>query len=487
MTTIKLRADVPATATPAESDRRRWVMLVVLVAGQFMALLDVTIVNVAMPTIAADLHASGAALQLVASGYTITYAMLLITGARLGSLRGTRGVFLAGVATFTVASLACGLATSTGALIGARFVQGAGAAAMVPQVFTVIQRRFSGATRARALSVYAAVLATGAVAGQVLGGILVSADLFGTGWRPVFLVNVPVGVAIIVLVPLLLPVDRPGGRRLDLAGLVTGSAAVLLIVLPLVLGRQESWPGWTRVCLASGVALVGVFVWVERSVAARDGDPLLDVGVFRAPGMTAGVVALAAGMIGYGCFLFSLTLHLQLGLGYSALRAGLTFAPAATVFGVTGYYWRRLPPRLHHRLVPAGLLVAGLVYLALSAGLRADPRGGSWLIALLLVLGLGYGLSFSPLLTQALVHVPMRSAADASGLLTTTIQLSQVVGVAVFGGVFLSLAAHPGPHPTGTALSTVYVLLGLLTLAGTAGALVLARTIRKAAATPVSR
>jgi MFS family permease len=481
MTASTVAAVPAALPVPADSERRRWIMLAVLVAGQFMALLDVTIVNVAMPTIAADLHASGAALQLVVSGYTVAYAMLLVTGARLGNLRGTRGMFLAGVATFTLASLACGLAPSTGALIGARFVQGAGAAAMVPQVFTVIQRRFSGAARARALSVYAAVLATAAVAGQVLGGVLVSANLLGAGWRPVFLVNVPVGLAIAVLVPLLVPVDRPGGRRLDLAGLVTGSAAVLLVVLPLVLGRQERWPAWTRLCLIAGVLLVGVFGWVERSVAARGGDPLLDLRVFRAPGMTAGVLALAAGMIGFGGFLFSLTLYLQQGLGDSPLRAGLTFAPAAAVFGATGYWWRRLPASVHHRLVPVGFLVAGLVYALLSAGLRLDPGGGAWFAALLLASGAGYGLAYSPLITQALVRVPVRSAPDASGVLTTTIQLSQVVGVAVFGSVFLSLAAHPRPHAAGTALSTVYILLAALTLAGAAGGMVLARTVRAAA------
>ncbi len=224
-----------ATATIApgsdSSDRRRWLMLIVLITGQFMALLDVTIVNVAIPTIQARLSASGAAIQLVVAGYTITYAMLLITGARLGDLRGHRNVFLAGLATFTLASLACGLAPSTGMLVTARFVQGAGAALMVPQILSVIQRQFSGAARTRALGVYAATLASGAVVGQVVGGLLVSANLFGATWRPVFLVNVPVGVAAALLVPRLVPADHvPGGRRLDLVGLATASTAVLLIV-----------------------------------------------------------------------------------------------------------------------------------------------------------------------------------------------------------------------------------------------------------------
>jgi MFS family permease len=485
MTTTTSLPDPAAPGVPPPAsqggERRRWLMLAVLVVGQFMALLDVTIVNVAMPTIQQHLHASGAALQLIVSGYTIAYAMLLITAARLGDLRGHRNVFLAGLGTFTLASLACGLAPSTGALIAARFVQGAGAAMMVPQILSVIQQRFSGAERARALSVYAATLAVGAVTGMVVGGVLVSADLLGASWRPVFLVNVPVGIALAVLVPRLVPADHvPAGRRLDLLGLATASSAVLLVVLPLVLGHQQGWPAWIWPSLVAGVALAGAFLWIERSLAARGGDPLLRLEVLRAPGMTAGLAALAAGMITYGAFLFSLGLHLQLGLGDSALRAGLTFAPAAAAFGATSYWWRRLPSRLHHALTPAGFLVATLAYLGLAVALRAGGRGGAWLPVLLVVYGAGLGTAFGPLLTQALVHVPPSAAPDASGLLTTTLQLSQVIGVAVFGSVFLDLAANPRAHASAVAISTVNGLLAGFCLLAILGAVLLARTLRDA-------
>jgi len=197
----------------AEAARGRWLMLIVLLAGQFMALLDVTIVNVAMPTIGRTLHASGAELQLVVAGYTVSYAMTLITGARMGDLYGRRRMFLIGVLVFTVASLACGIAPGIEILIAARFVQGAGAAAMIPQIMSVIQVRFSGAARARALSAYTAVLSSGFVAGQALGGVLVTANLFGQSWRPVFLVNVPIGLAVLALVPLVMPADEPGQHR----------------------------------------------------------------------------------------------------------------------------------------------------------------------------------------------------------------------------------------------------------------------------------
>src|SRR5689334_10373722 len=213
----------------------RWLMLAVLLGGQFMALIDAFVVNVAMPSIGADLHASGAALQLVVGGYSAAYAMLLITGARLGSRYGLRRMYLLGVVLFTAASLACGLAPDSGVLIAARCAQGAAAAVLVPQIMSVIQMRFEGAARATALSAWGVVLATGAVVGVILGGILVSADLFGATWRPVFLVNVPFGVLLAVLVPRVVPADPPrarhtgpGSRRLDLRGLAIAAPAACL-------------------------------------------------------------------------------------------------------------------------------------------------------------------------------------------------------------------------------------------------------------------
>jgi MFS family permease len=273
----------------AGAARGRWLMLIVLLAGQFMALLDVTIVNVAMPTIGRTLHATGAELQLVVAGYTVSYAMMLITGARLGDLYGRRRMFLIGVLVFTVASLTCGIAPGIEILIAARFVQGAGAAAMMPQIMSVIQVRFGGAARARALSAYTAVLSSGFVAGQVIGGVLVTANLFGQSWRPVFLVNVPIGLGGLALVPLVMPVDEPSAhrRRLDLTGLAIAVPAVFLVVLPLMLGHQENWPGWVFACVAGGVALAAVFVLVERRIADRGGDPLLNLAVLRAPGLAA--------------------------------------------------------------------------------------------------------------------------------------------------------------------------------------------------------
>ncbi len=237
-----------------------------------MAVLDASVVNVAAPSIHAALHASGAALQLVIAGYTITYAVLLVSGARLGDLLGHRRIFLTGLALFTVASLGCGLAGSTAQLVALRLVQGVGAAMMIPQVLSLIQRTFTGPRRARAMSAYSAVLALGVVAGQVAGGLLISADLLGSTWRPVFLVNVPIGVVLILAGWRLLPAGRgDGGRGLDLPGLVLLTPAVLAVVIPLVLGQPEHWPVWGWLCLAASVALFAGFARAERRLEARGG------------------------------------------------------------------------------------------------------------------------------------------------------------------------------------------------------------------------
>jgi MFS family permease len=467
----------------AGAARGRWLMLIVLLAGQFMALLDVTVVNVAMPTIGRSLHASGAELQLVVAGYTVSYAMALITGARMGDLYGRRRMFLTGVLVFTVASLICGIAPGIGILIAARFVQGAGAAAMMPQIMSVIQVRFSGAARARALSAYTAVLSSGFVAGQVIGGVLVTANLFGQSWRPVFLVNVPIGLAVLVMVPLVMPADEPGrGRRLDLTGLAIAVPAVFGVVLPLMLGHQENWPGWVFACMAGGVALAAGFVLVERRIADRGGDPLLNLAVLRAPGLVPGLAAVAVLMITYGGFLFSFALHLQAGLGDSALRAGLTFAPCAVVFGLCGYFWRRLPSGLHHLLAPLGSLVAVGGYAWVAFVLHSGGRGGLGLQLALVATGAALALGFSPLVTHALVGVPLPQAADASGLLTTTIQLGQAIGVATFGSLFLTLDSARGPVASGHALAVTFGWLAAAMVLGAAAGIPLARTVAAARA-----
>lgn len=466
----------PTTDAPTRSPTR---LLAVLLVGQFMAILDATIVNVAMPTVQQDLGASGAALQLIVSGYTISYAVLLITGARLGTMYGRRQLFLLGLVGFTLTSLACGLAPNTATLVTSRFLQGVAAAAMVPQVISMINAQFEGAARMRAVGAYSAVIAVGFVAGQIIGGVLVSADLFGASWRPVFLVNAPVGVALAWLVLRWVPRDLPtDSRRLDVAGLLLVASAIGAVVVPLVLGHEEGWPAWTFIAMAAGVVLAAAFVLVERRVA----DPLLDLNVLRTSGLPAGLLTLAAGMIAYGGFIFSLTLHLQSGLGDTALRAGLTFAPSGVAFGLVSLTWRQLPEVVHHRLATLGLLVGGAAFVCVAADLHGGGRGGAWLLVFLAFTGLGLGTAFGSAAAHSLVNVPMRSAADASGLVTTTIQLGQVIGVAVFGSVFLTLATQTRANASAHAATVALGLSAGISVVGALIAIALGRAVLRARA-----
>jgi len=462
------------------------VALAIVLTGQVMAVLDTNIVNVAVPAMHATLGASGAGLQLVVAGYTIAYAVLLVTGARLGDILGHRRVYLAGVALFTLASLGCGLAPSTGALVALRFLQGAGAAVMIPQVLSLIQRSYTApGPRARAMSLYATVISGGSVLGQVLGGLLVSANLFGSSWRPVFLVNVPVGLAVLAA-GRLLPAGRFDGiRTLDLPGLAVLTPAALALVLPLVLGQPLGWPAWGWALLAAsfaGFALLGV---VEHRVGARGGQPILPRSLLGLPGMAAGLGGLFASMVVFGGWLFGLALELQDGLGDSPLRAGLTFVPCGIAFALVSLNWRRLPARYHGHLPVAGFLVTGVSLLwggLLLHGGGDGGDGGAWLYLALAVSGGGMAGAFGALMARVLSRVPVANAADASGVVVTVNQLGIVTGIAAFGSLYLNLAGRlpatagagrPGAFAlaSGHAYLGVSVALTVLALGGAALAL----------------
>jgi hypothetical protein len=307
----------------------------------------------------------------------------------------------------------------------------------------------------------------------VLGGLMVSADLFGTGWRPVFLVNVPIGLVLLGWARRRLPVDRgEPGRALDPAGVVTLSAAVALLVVPLVLGHEEHWPLWGWVSLAGSAVAFGAFAVVERRLAARGGSPLISGRVLRAPGLVVGAAAMFVALINYGGYLFTFALHLQSGLGESALRAGLSFAPMAVGFAITGLTWRRLPDRLHGPMIPIGLAVAGVGYLLLAPILSGGGDGGVAMELDLFVVGAALGIAFSPMINVALTYVPLRDAADASGVLVTVFQLGNVVGVAAVGTTYLSLVHHPGAHESAHAEGiTLVVLAGCAFVAAVLAAL----------------
>ncbi len=473
MTNMTERISPAATSRRLSRGPRPGAVLAIVLTGQLMAVLDATIVNVAVPSMHAGLHASGAGLQLIVAGYTIAYAVLLVTGARLGDILGHRRMFLGGVSLFTVASLGCGLAPSAGVLIGLRFVQGVGAAAMIPQVLSLIQRTYtSPGPRARAMSLYATVISGGAVLGQVVGGLLISADIAGSSWRPIFLVNVPVGIAVLVL-GRRLPAGRfDGVRSVDLPGLLTLTPAVLALVLPLVLGQSLGWPAWGWALLAASVVGFGVLGFVERRVASRGGQPILPRALLRLPGITTGIAGLFALMVGFGGWLFGFALQMQDGLGESALRAGLTFAPAAVAFALVSLNWQRVPARHHDALVVSGFVANGAGLLGLGLLMRTGGTGGGWVYVVAAVSGGGMAAAFGPLMTRVLSRVPVAIAADASGVVVTVNQLGIVTGIATFGTLYLNLAGRLPVHPSAAfTLSSAHAYLA--TSAALAGLAVL--------------
>lgn len=431
--------------------------LAVLLTGTFMASLDTAIVNVAGPAIQADVGVSGAALQLVISGYALAYAALLITGARLGDDHGHRRLFLCGLAGFTLTSLLAGLAWSTEVLVAARIGQGVAAAAMGPQVMTVIQLQYDGPARMKAMALLATVVSAGVVCGQVLGGLLVDLDLLGASWRPVFLINVPVGLALLAAGPRLLPVTRrPSGRRMDWLGVVLATDIITLVMVPLVFGHEVGWAWWTWACLAAAApAALALALHLRRTSA-----PLVDVGLLAQPRFGLGMASTTAVIIAYGGFLFTLTLHLQHQLGDSPLRSGLTFAPYAVGFAIASL----TAPRW---MAPFGLAASAIGYLGL--GLATD---GAWsdatALPLLALAGAGFGAGYSSVITRAIAGVPLEQAHDASGLFNTINMLGFALGVATLGSAFLS----------GASLQTVTELCGVLSAAAAGFVVLLNRAER---------
>jgi MFS family permease len=410
-------------------------LLAVLLIAQTMASMDGSIANVALPSIQRDLGATGAVQQLVVSGYLLMLASLIVAGARLGDLVGHRRAFQWGLTLFTAASLACGLAWSPTALVGARALQGAGAALLIPQVFSLIQLHFRGAARRRAVGLYSMVLALGVALGQVLGGVLASADLFGTSWRPLFLVNVPVGMLLIAAARWALPRTEESARlerRLDVPGALALALGLSAFTAPLTLGREADWPWWTWLGLGASAVLLTWFAWHQ----GRAPLPLLDLEVLRPRGMRTGLTACTAVMGCYAAFLFAFTLHLQNELGRTPLAAGLAFLPYAIGFGIMSLTWARMPERAVAALPVAGPLVLGGT--AVAVAVAAAAGDSPWFLTPLLALGgAGHAAGYGPLIARLSDLVPPGRASAFSALNSSGPVLGQTVAVAAIGGVYL--------------------------------------------------
>src|SRR4051812_509580 len=436
--------------------------LLVLLVGQAMASMDASILVVAAPSLRADLGASDAQLQLVVSMYTLAFAALVVTGARLGDVLGRRRAFLLGLAGFTCASLAGALAPTPAFLIAARACQGAAGALMTPQVLSIIQVQFEGETRARAIGAYSLILAVGVAAGQVLGGALVQLQLLAAAWRPALLLNAPIGVALLVGASRALPAMPAGpGRRLDIAGSAVLAVALLALVVPLTFGRDAGWPAWVWPSLGAAALGLAGFVALECRVRA----PLFDLAVLRLPGVAAGVTAVLLVMGCYAGFLVSLTLYLQEGLHFGPLHAGPIFAVYASGFATAGLTWTRGGRALRDRLPVLGPLGMGAALLAVGLAASAGGWPGGLATPLLFAARAGPAYGFSPLPNRLTTAVRSSQVADLSGLVMIASLVGQVLGVAAFVGVYLSASAHA---LTLTTVVLAAVLVGAAACAWTA-------------------
>jgi EmrB/QacA subfamily drug resistance transporter len=424
----------------------RWATLPIVLAGTFMVVLDFFIVNVAMPAMQADLHASTGAIEWVVAGYGLTFATLLITAGRLGDRHGRRRMFSLGLALFTLASAACGLAWSPTSLVAARLAQGIAAALLSPQVLSIIGVAYAGPDRVRALSVYGIVLGLAAVGGQLLGGVLVQADVAGLGWRSCFLINVPIGLAALALAGRVVPESRATRTSgLDVAGTALVTAGLTAVLLPLVEGRRHGWPAWTWLSLGAAVVLLAAFAGHQRRLARGGGAPLLDPALFRERAFSAGLLTQLVFWCGQASFFLVLALYLQLGRGLDALQAGLVFTILAVAYLAASLKAPGLTPRLGRRLPALGALVLATGHALLAASVAGVGTAGpvGLLAPALLLVGAGMGLVITPLTATVLGSLEPERAGAAAGALSTMQQVGNALGVALTGVIFFG-ALHAG-------------------------------------------
>lgn len=468
-----MSTDPPAPATTPVT-RARTVALVVILLASFMDLLDVTIVNITLPSVRAELNASPAHLQWMLTGYTLTFALGIITGARLGDLYGYKRVFLVGIAGFAAASALCGAAPTAEVLVCARIVQGLFAAAMVPQVLSQIQLMYAPHERGGAMAAFSSRSGLAAATGPILGAALLEADWFGQGWRTVFWINVPVGILAFLTAAAVLPEARGTTRpRLDLTGVLISSAGLVLILYPLIKGSEERpWPLWAYASMILGVIVLAGFVRHQRHLSGREKSPLIEVGLLRMRSVGGGLLIQFLFFLPVMGFFLTFMQLLQPGLGMTPMSAGLTILPwpiATTI--AAGLGAAVLLPRLGRTTVQIGLVVlaVGFTLLALAVG-PATP-GTNWLSFLpgVIVGGLGMGLTVAPLAQLTLEKVPARHAASGSGLFNTIAQLGASVGVALFGTIFFAQQSTHASEPTGgyATAFTVTIWGSLLLLAVT--------------------
>lgn len=419
--------------------KNRTVAMVVLILGSFMNLMDTTIVNVALPDIQTDLTATAAAVQGVVGAYALAFACMLITGGRLGDIWGRRLIFVIGIGGFTLASLLAALSHDGGSLVALRAVQGVFAGVMVPQVLGAAQALFTPKERTPIYGVIGAVAGLAAVAGPLLGGWLVTSDAFGSGWRSIFIVNVPIGLILVVLAMWSVPESKsPDRLRLDITGVILVTAGIVLIVYPLIQGRQEGWPAWSWVMLGAAPIVLAIFILVQHRKEGRAESTLLPPSLVRVPGYAAGlavILSFQAGMVG---FFLILSLYLQDGLHYTALSTGLTLLSFTIGAFIGSAIAVPLVIKLGKTLMITGAILsaAAIGWTNLIVAGQGQALAGTDLLIPLGLGGIGLTITVVPLVDVALANVPLATAGAASGALSTFQQVGGSIGVAIVGIIF---------------------------------------------------
>ena len=438
--------------------RHAWQALVVLLAGMFMALLDTTIVNVALPTIRTSLNASEATLSWIISGYALAFGLALIPSGRLGDRIGHKWVFFTGLALFTLASLACGLAQNDLQMIIARVVQGLAGGMFVPAVTAVIQLLFPPMARGKAFAIMGSVIGVSTALGPILGGLIIQAFGNENGWRLVFWVNLPIGVAALIAAALLLP---SGSERasdearsgIDWVGLLLISAGLVALLVPLIEGQDQGWPLWTYLTLAAGALLVVAFGAWEVMFTRWGKSPLVPPRLFRHPAFSGGIVLALVYFAAFTSIFFTISILWQAGLGHTALESGLVSIPFAfgTIIGASQS--NRLAQRLGRTVLVIGvaLVTVGLVWIWLDL-LLIGPEITNWqLLPPLAIAGLGSGFFIAPNAQFIVATVDRTEAGAASGVVGVMQRVGSAIGIAVIGSVFFGTLVVAGPGPSALA------------------------------------
>jgi EmrB/QacA subfamily drug resistance transporter len=428
------------------STSRRGLAMLVLIFASFMDLLDATIVQVALPTIQKSLHASAANLEWIVSGYMLAFAILLITGGRLGDIFGRQRIFLTGIGGFTLASILACLAPTGDWLVADRVLQGGFAALMVPQVLATLQALYQPKERAALLGLIGGVTGLAAVVGPILGGILVSTNAFGVGWRSIFLINVPIGILVFIAALAWVPNSRSEhSLRLDLVGVLLSATGIFMVVYPIVEGRSLGWPTWVWALLAGGIAALGIFVPQQNHRQRKDGSALLPMSLFANRGFSFGLVTQATFQGAMNAFSLTLLIYVQSALGFNPLSAGLTLMP----FSVGAFVGISVSVPLGAKLGKILMFIGGaiqavaVVWVMAVVATQGTALSGWNLVLPMLLLGIGLGFLVVPLIDVALARIPITDAGAATGAYNTFQQIGAALGIATVGVVFFgALATH---------------------------------------------